>query len=203
MKKYIYVFSIFSLIGSCTDVVADFGKTVEACVVFGILDGNGVDRKVTTRGLRHAMFYSPKRANDFFSQDNALDYIVYPIVDVAIGQGMSKLNSVEPINALTKNISKDNKEFLANNVQLIASAGIIKAIRIDSQKGISNVNGNDIKNFGKNCAMQVGCDAVEEFIVEPAVRKLVKDQNSWTALGLRLVGYGVLAEIIKNNVSKF
>jgi|SRR5579862_5190881 hypothetical protein len=203
MKKYLYVFSIFSLIGSFVDVAAGVGQAGEASVVFTVLYANGVDRKVTHRGLKHAIFYSPNRSREYLSHDNAIDYALYPIVDVLVGEGMSKLNSFEPIKALTKNISKDNKEYLANNVQLITSAGIIQAIRLESQKGISNVDGNDIKKFGKNCAMQLGCDAVDELIIEPAVRKLVKDQDSWTAFGLRLVGYGVLAEIIHNNVSKF
>ncbi|HLJ31161.1 MAG TPA: hypothetical protein VKU36_01875 [Candidatus Babeliales bacterium] len=203
MKNYIYIFSIFSLVGSFLEVTADWKKATEAAVVFSFLRTNGMDKGVANRGHRHACFYSTKRSEDFLSKENAIDYGLYPIVDIVVGQGMSKLDGIESIHALTNNISKGNREFLANNIQLITSAAIIEALRIDSQKGMNNIDYNDAKKFGKACATQVGVDAVNGYIIAPAVKKLVKDEDSWTALGLQLAGSYVLSSVIQQHISKF
>jgi hypothetical protein len=203
MKNYIYIFSIFSLVGSFLEVTADWKKVTEAAVVFNFLRNNGMDKGVANRGFTHACFYSTKRSEDFLSKENAIDYGLYPIVDIVVGQGMSKLDGIESIHALTNNISKGNREFLANNIQLITSAAIIEALRIDSQKGMNNIDYNDARKFGKACATQVGVDAVNGYIIAPAVKKLVKDEDSWTAFGLELAGSYLLSSVIQQHISKF
>ncbi len=200
MKKYI-VLSIFSLLSLSVNVAADFGKTAEAAVTFGVLSANGLDMRTAIRGLRHAHYYSSNRAEDPFGRANGVDYVVYPIVDTLVGQGMSKLNNTEFVHEWSKDISRFNRNFVAENVQLITSSAIVRAIHLDSKKGMYNISCKDVKKFGKDATVQVGCDAINTFIVTPAVKSLVEDQNSWTAFGLNMVGNYIISSIIIDNIN--
>lgn len=160
------------------------------------------DQEAATRYIKHAEFYA-KKSNRTWINDSIVDLVIYPAVDNVVGRGMSKLNQIESVHVATENFSKSNRKFIANNVQLISSAAIVQGTRLayDNENDITQ---QDIKNFGKCCAAQVGCDVVDEFLVKPAVEAYVGNCDaSWTASIVRGLGNYVLATIVINNVSKY
>ncbi len=208
MKRYVHILSISALIH--VTLVNSFNikqvkeetlykKSHQARVIAYVLFN---DKEAAGRYVKHAEFYT-KKVDRFVFNDGIIDHIVYPVVDTVVGRGMSKLNEIESVHAATENISKSNRRFLANNMQLITSAGAVQLIRIELGKGIKNIGRQDIKSFGRSCAAQVGCDVVDEFLVKPAVEAYIGDTNSsWTAWGLRGLGNYVFAQIVIDRVSK-
>jgi hypothetical protein len=159
------------------------------------------DKELEIRYIKNAEFYA-RKSKYILDKDNLVDLVLYPVVDTVVGNGMSKLNEIECVHNAMNNISPSNRKFLLNNVQLITSAVFTKLISIETTKGLDKANGDDVKNFGKACAAQVGCDVADEYVVRPAVKMLVDDENSWTAIGLREVGKCVLGQCIINRVNQ-
>jgi hypothetical protein len=160
------------------------------------------DKELAARYVKHAEFYAKKGNDRTWIFDNSIDHIVYPFVDTAVGLGMNKINETGVGHALTENISKDNRKFLANNVQLVTSAGVIKLIRIESEKGLSNITNEDGNNFVRSCIAQVGCDFADEYMVKPTVDAIV-GVDSWTGWGLRGATNYFLASYIIDKASKY
>lgn len=153
------------------------------------------------RYVKHAQFYAKKNNRTWIS-DNIIDHAVYPVVDTMVGAGMKQLNEIGIVHSVTENISKDNRKFLANNAQLIVSAGMVKLISIGSQRGLSSITNQDYKNFAKSCTAQVGCDVADEYIIKPTVDAMV-GVDSWTGWGLRGITNFFLAGYIIDKVSKY
>jgi len=163
------------------------------------------DKDQAIRYVKNAEFYGygrKSKTNKCFGYEHMIDFAVYPIVDTVVGHGMNKLTAVACIYGATKGIVPSNIKFLSNNAHLITSAAITNLISIEAGKGISKINSNDIKDFGKSCAAQVGCDAIDEFVVKPVVKMMVGDETSWTACALRGVGNYMLAQYVMDKVSK-
>ncbi|HLJ31159.1 MAG TPA: hypothetical protein VKU36_01865, partial [Candidatus Babeliales bacterium] len=162
------------------------------------------DPDKAARYVKHAQFYAKKNNRTWgtFINDNIIDHAVYPVVDTMVGAGMKQLNEVGIVHSVTENISKDNRKFLANNTQLIVSAGMVKLISIGSERGLSSITNQDYKNFAKSCTAQVGCDAADEYIIKPTVDAMV-GVDSWTGWGLRGITNFFLAGYIIDKVSKY
>jgi len=160
------------------------------------------NKKAAARYVKHSEFYA-KKSNRYFVKDNIIDLVGYPIVDNLVGRGMRNLNQMDCVQMVTKNISADNREFLAENIQLVTSSGIVKLIQIESDKGIGNANSADAKNFAKSCAAQVGCDVVDEYLIKPTVETVIGDVNhSWSGWAARGIGNYILAGYVIDRVSK-
>jgi len=156
------------------------------------------DKKFAARYVQHAQFYAKKKERDWVN-DNLIDHLAYPIVDHAVGNAMAIINKAEAVNAITDNISHKEREFIADNVQLIVTAGLITVGRnMLGEKGATL----DGEKFGKACVAQVTCDAADKYIVQPLVKSYIGNDNSWKAMLLSSVSNYVLSSIIIGEVDK-
>jgi hypothetical protein len=159
------------------------------------------DKESAARYVKNAEFYG-RKSKSILDKDSLIDLAVYPLVDNFIGCGMTKVTGIAYIYGATKYISPSTIKFFSNNTQLITSAALTKGVSIHAEKGLSKINNNDFKNFGKSCIAQVGCDAIDEFVIKPAVIMVIGDENSWTASAVRGVGNYVLAQYVMDQVRK-
>jgi hypothetical protein len=149
-----------------------------------------------------ASFYPTKPLGQL-DRDTAIDLVVFPVIDNAVGRIMTPLKCLAHIRGATQHVSPHATEFILNNAQLVTSAAITRAIGIGAGKGFNSVGQEDVKLFGKCFLTQVSCDAVDEAMIKPLVKMTVGDDNSligWAVhVGLNMAFVNLFTSMVVKN----
>lgn len=159
-----------------------YQKTSQAFLLsYGIRYINGHDGAV--RYKKYMQFYTGKKFESRLDRDTLIDLAIFPAVDYVVGYAMIPVKGLVYVRGTTQKVSPHAMNFMLNNLQLAASAGITKFIHLGAEKKFE-IKSQDIKNFGKACATQVTCDAVDEAVIQPLVQMAVGDDSTWVGLGV-------------------
>lgn len=132
------------------------------------------DKELASRYVQYNQIHRQKTTKK--GEDFVVNHVVYTLVDHVVDHGMNGLNNVKYVRAITEDIPSKEKKFIKNNAQIMVSAGVIRLGRAAHEGKISQLTcEKDGVQFGKACAVQVGCNAADEYIIKPFVEERLGD----------------------------
>lgn len=161
-----------------------YEKTSQAFVLsYAVRYINGRDG--AARYNKYVQFYTQSPESKM-NKDTLIDLAVFPVVDYVVGYAMIPVKGLVYTRGVTQKVSPHALHFGLNNLQLATSAAITRSIHMGVEQGLK-IDKNGIKNFGKTCATQVACDAVDEMVIQPLVQMVAGDDSTWTGLGTHIL----------------
>jgi len=154
------------------------------------------------RYVKYVNFYSTEPQGKL-NRDTFIDLVVFPVVDNVVGRGMAPLKGMLYVRGARQLESPHATKLLADNAQLMTSAAITRAINLSVEKGPTNINKDDVKQFAQCCFIQMTCDAVDEGLIKPLVQMTAGDDSEWIGLathtGLKIVFHSLFTGMVVKN----
>jgi len=168
-----------------------------AALIYFLYDGGAA-----ARYGKYVKYYPTKKEGKK-NVDTAIDLLVFPLVDSAVGRVMAPVKKLAYIRCATQHMSPYAAESLLDNAQLITSAAITQTINLSVEKGPTKIDKDDVQKFGKACLIQMSCEAVDQAVIKPLVQMTVGDDTSligWVVHGgLNMAFFSLFTGMVVKN----
>jgi hypothetical protein len=112
------------------------------------------------------------------AKDILVNMGTYKCSEFIVEKGMDKISEYDSVKQITEKISPKDRQFIANNGNLLFSAAGTRLVNVIKKEGLDGVNTTNALNFTKDATTQIGCYATEAYLLNPIADKVMGKEQS-------------------------